>query len=229
MTIPAKIENGREYRDLHIEVKEVNGENEYRVEGFASTYNEPYTLYSYEDDGYKVTVQEQVDSRAFDNADLTDVIMQYDHQGRVFARMSNDTLSLDKDNPKGLFIDAYLGGTEIGRQLYEEIRGGYTSKMSFGFTVRGDKLDLIYDGQDGQTWLRTITDVRKVYDVSAVSLPANDYTSISARKYADGVLADVEAERLSKAQAEAERLRKEEQRKALELRINALKEASNGN
>jgi len=222
--VQMKIDNGREYRDLQIEVKEIDGENEYRVEGYASTYDEPYTLYTYKgEDGYQVEVREQVDRHAFDNADMTDVIMQYDHKGRVFARMANGTLKLNKDAERGLYIDAYLGGTEIGRQLYEEIKGGYTSKMSFGFSVNDDRLEQIKAEKGGEVWLRTITDVSKVYDVSAVSLPANDYTSISARNYCDGVIADVEAERLKQAQAEAERLLREERVKAIELRIQALK------
>lgn len=220
-----RIEDGREYRDLQINVREVpDDENEYRVEGYASTYDEPYTLYTIRsDDGYAIEVREQVDRHAFDKADMSDVIMQYDHQGRVFARMSNDTLKLNKDDEKGLYIDAYLGGTETGRQLYEEIKGGYTRKMSFGFTVRDDKLEQTEERKDGEVWLRTITDVAKVYDVSAVSLPANDYTSISARKYCDGVIAEVETERTRKAQEAAERRQREETVKALELRIKALR------
>ena len=220
-----KIENGREYRDLHIEVKEITGdEDEYRVEGYASTYGQPYTLYRYnEDDGYTVEVQEQVDRHAFDKSDMSDVIMQYDHQGRVFARKSNGTLDINENDENGLYINAYLGGTESGRQLYEEIKGGYTSKMSFGFTVKADTFEQTKADKKGEVWLRTITEVGKVYDVSAVSLPANDYTSISARKYCDGVIAGIEAERLQRAQ-EAEELRlKEERRNALELRLKALR------
>ena len=220
-----KINKGREYRDLQINISEVtDGEKEYRVEGYASTYDDVYTLYTMKyDDGYTVSVQEKVERHAFDNADMSDVIMQYDHQGRVFARMSNGTLNLNKNDERGLYIDAYLGGTEIGRQLYEEIKGGYTRKMSFGFTVSGDTFEQTQATKEGEVWLRTITGVSKVYDVSAVSLPANDYTSISARNYCDGVIAEIESERTRKAQ-EAEELRlKEEKRNALELRIKALR------
>lgn len=221
-----KLNKGREYRDLHIEIKEAQEDeaNEYRVQGYATTYEEPYTLYKYSnDDGYIVEVQEMVDRHAFDNTDMSDVIMQYDHQGRVFARLSNGTLKLNPADEKGLYIDGYLGGTEIGRQLYEEIKGGYTSKMSFGFTVRGEDFHQVSSNKTGETWLRTITDIGKLYDVSAVSLPANDMTSISARKYCDGVIADIEAERLKKAEEEAERQLIEERRKDIETRIKALK------
>ena len=130
--------------------------------------------------------------------------MQYDHEGRVFARMSNNTLTVIPDE-RGLLIEADLGGTELGRQLYEEIRGGYTNKMSFGFTVDGeDRLDTKdVDGKD--LTVRTITSVRKLYDVSAVSLPANDATSISVRNLTDGEIERIRAERL---EAEALELRR---------------------
>lgn len=196
-----KIENGREYRDLRLDVTENN--DEWRVEGFATTYNTPYPLYSYRNEkDYLIEVREQVDRDAFKDTDMTDVIMQYNHEGRVFARISNNTLKLDKSNERGLFVDAYLGGTEIGRQLYEEIKGGYTSKMSFGFIVDKDKLEKVQETQDGEVWLRTITGIKKVFDVSAVSLPRNDFTAISRRAFADGVIADVEAERLNREKQE---------------------------
>lgn len=220
-----KIENGREYRDLRLDVVENEG-NEYRVEGFATTYDEPYPLYTYRNEkDYIIEVREQVDRNAFDNADLSDVIMQYNHEGRVFARISNNTLKLDKSNERGLFVDAYLGGTEIGRQLYEEIKGGYTSKMSFGFIVDKDKLEKVQETPDGEVWLRTITDIKKVFDVSAVSLPRNDFTAISRRAFADGVIADVEAERLIREKQEERERRMHD----LEQRILRLMEREESN
>lgn len=190
----------RQYRDLVLEVKEQPEENnEMVVEGYASTYNEPYYMFRTKaDDGYTVEVREEVSDHAFDNTDMSDVILQYNHEGRVFARMSNGTLTLDKNDPKGLFIKADLGGTEIGRQLYEEIKGGYTNKMSFGFTIDkvSDMRQIEPDNDADEVWVYTIESIRKLYDVSAVSLPANDYTSISARALADGEISDVVAERL---------------------------------
>ena len=217
-----KIENGREYRDLRLDV--VENDDEYRVEGFATTYDEPYPLYRYKNDkNYIIEVREQVDRNAFDNADLSDVIMQYNHEGRVFARISNNTLKLDKSNERGLFVDAYLGGTEIGRQLYEEIKGGYTSKMSFGFTVGEDRLEKVQETPDGEVWLRTITGIKKVFDVSAVSLPRNDFTAISRRAYADGVICDVETERSNREKQEERERRMHD----LEQRILRLIEGEN--
>lgn len=204
--------NNREYRNMTpLEVRAEENEEKV-VEGFATTFNEPYTLYSDSDLVYR----EQVAPEAFENTDMSDVIMQYDHQGRVFARISNNTLEVEPTD-KGLFIRANLGGTEIGRNLYEEIAGGYTDKMSFGFTVDNDE-EVRTEAEDGRVdILRTITGISKLYDVSAVSIPANDGTSIgvSTRSKIDGVIEEVRAERL-----EAERIKLE--RKRAEIRAKAL-------
>lgn len=182
------------------------------VEGFATIFNEPYVLY---EDG-DLVYREQVASEAFEKTDMSDVILQYNHEGRVFARISNNTLEVEPTD-KGLFIRANLGGTEIGRNLYEEIAGGYTDKMSFGFTVDNDE-EVRTEAEDGRVdILRTITGISKLYDVSAVSIPANDGTSISVstRSKIDGVIEEVRAERL-----EAERIKLE--RKRAEIRAKAL-------
>ena len=198
------IKSDREYRDMTIEIRTAETEEapEERkvVTGYASTFNEPYTLYENEDWRFN----EVVDARAFENTDMSDVIMQYDHEGRVFARMSNNTLTVTPDE-KGLLIEADLGGTELGRQLFEEIRGGYTNKMSFGFTVDGEEVRDMRDADGKDLTVRTITSVRKLYDVSAVSLPANDATSISVRSLTDGEIERIRAERL---EAEALELRR---------------------
>lgn len=204
------IETGvRQYRDLVLEVKELpdDQQEEQVVEGFATTYNEPYHMYRMRsDDGYTVEIKEEVDRHAFDDADMSDVIMQYDHQGRVFARKSNGTLQLDKDNENGLYIRADLSGTDIGRQLYQEIKGGYTNKMSFGFTIeKASEFRQIESNEADEVFVYTIEKVGKLYDVSAVSLPQNDFTSISARNFNDGAIMKQAAERLQRHEQEVER------------------------
>lgn len=189
-----RLANGREYRAMKMECRE--GEEERMiVEGYACTFGQAYDLYDIAD--YKIT--EQIDARAFDGCDMSDVIMQYDHEGRVFARNRNNTLALVVDSV-GLKITAELGGTDIGRQLYQEIKGGYTDKMSFAFVVAEDKRETLRDHETGKvTVVRTITKIKKLYDVSAVSIPANGMTSISARRFADGVIERIKAERLERA------------------------------
>lgn len=199
-----KLDEGRQYRKVDAFEIRAAGENEMIVEGYATTFNQPYELFR---DGDYV-VMEQVDRDAFKSTDMTDVIMQYDHEGRVFARSSNGTLMVTPDD-HGLRIRADLSGTEIGRQLYEEIRGGYTDKMSFGFTVDADER-LITEEGGSVTVLRTITSIGKLYDVSAVSLPANNATEISARSWGDGVIAQL---------AEERRAREERERKKKQLKI----------
>lgn len=211
--IMEKIKKGREYRAMQMDAIE-DGSRKV-VEGYATTFGQPYVLYSYDgEDGTTHNVREQVDPDAFNNTDMTDVIMQYDHNGRVFARISNNTLRLEQDE-HGLKVIADLGGTELGRQLFEEIEGGYTTKMSFGFTVTEDEVT-----KDGPDYLRTIKSVGKLYDVSAVSLPANDFTEISARSHIDGVIEEIEAERLrAEKEAEEQRQKLEElQRRILSLK-----------
>lgn len=185
----------REYRRINVADLETRSEEngDMIVEGYATTFNQPY--YLYRNERYKV--YEEVDRNAFEGADMSDVIMQYDHQGRVFARNRNNTLELETDE-HGLKIRAHLGGTEIGRQLYEEIKGGYTDKMSFGFTVEKDQnIEERDEQRDVTTIHRRIIKIRKLYDVSAVSLPANDATEISVRSLGKGVIAEAEKERLA--------------------------------
>lgn len=188
-----KLNSGREYRSMTMEVRADN--EDMIVEGYATTFNEPYTLL--ENSYYKV--EEQISPTAFDECDMTDVIMQYDHNGRVFARTRNKTLELSTDS-KGLFVRANLGGTDEGRKLYQEIKDGYIDRMSFGFVVSEDQRTSTEDlDNDFETITRTITKISKLYDVSAVSIPANDMTSISARSFSDGAIAELEAERLKRA------------------------------
>ena len=201
-TIQTKLDEGRQYRNV-ASFERREAEDGKIVEGYATVFNQPYELWSY--DGY--TVVEQIDAHAFDETDMSDVIMQYNHEGRVFARVSNDTLTLEADDV-GLHIRADLGGTELGRQLYEEIDGGYTGKMSFGFRVKEDKREVTEDHETGNiTVLRTITKIEKLYDVSAVSLPANDATSISARSFGEGVIAEIKEERLAREKRERQKQR----------------------
>lgn len=202
------IKSDREYRAF-----EVRAEDEKRVQGYATTFNSAYTLYT--DDEFEL--REIINENAFDECDLTDVIMQYNHEGRVFARNTNGTLKIDIDKPNGLLIDADLGGTQLGSQVYEEIKGKYTNKMSIGFKV--DRAADVWtteqiDGRVVET--RQINKIVKLYDVSAVSIPANNQTSIEAisvRALVDGEIEKLKAERL-----EAERLELEKKRAKLRAR-----------
>ncbi|MCH5352957.1 MAG: HK97 family phage prohead protease [Acutalibacter sp.] len=164
---------GREYRVLQdfSLVPRDEGAEEYRVKGTAVVFNTPTCLYEF--DGVKY--YEVIDRHAFDECDMSDVIFNYNHGGKVVARLRNKTLALQIDDT-GLHMEADLSGTAAGRELYEEIDGGYIDKMSFSFVVAESKYDV-------ETHTRTITKIRKLYDVSAVDIPAYEETSISARSF----------------------------------------------
>lgn len=190
--MPAKTSE-REYRDitLGLEIRTMEDGQDV-VEGYATTWDE-YMLW---DDG-EYRMFERIDPHAYDKCDMSDVIMQLNHEGRVYARGSNKTLTIGPDE-KGLHTRAYLGGTEAGRQLKEEIKGGYLTKMSQGFRVRKDKREVIEDTENRRVDIhRTILEMEKLYDVSVVSIPANGATSISARNVCEGVIAEVKEERLA--------------------------------
>ena len=200
--MPAK--NDREYRNMTMAVRE-DAEERKVVTGYASTFDEPYKLFN----GEGFELWEVVDRTAFDETDMSDVIMQYDHKGRVFARTRNNTLTVRPDE-RGLYIEADLGGTELGRGLFEEIAGGYTDKMSFGFVVSAERQDK--EKREDGVWIYTrhIESIGKLYDVSAVSIPANDGTSIGADAVTrsigdltDGVIEKIQAERLEEERIEA--------------------------
>lgn len=164
----------REYRnfaDILIPTAANDNEesNSYIVQGRAVVFDKPTVLY--EIDGIKYC--EVIARGAFDGADLSDVIFNYNHGGKVVARLRNKTLKLTINN-EGLDIVADLSGTTEGRTLHEEIKGGYIDKMSFSFSIAESAYNV-------ETHTRTITKIKKLYDVSAVDIPAYEETSISAR------------------------------------------------
>lgn len=150
-------------------------DTDHYVEGYAARY-EPYILYEDEDG----PIYERFEPGCFTQADMSDIIFVYDHQGRVMARNSNGSLIVEADDT-GLFCAADLGRTDAGRSLYDDIRAGMITKMSWRFRLG----DYYYDAPTRTIVHKT---VKKVYDVSAVSIPANDNTEINARSWADGVI-----------------------------------------
>lgn len=177
------IKSDREYRVVQIPdiqfraVQENEGEEpSYKVEGYATTYDQEYTLFTYDGVDYK----EKVSRDALAGADMSDVIFLYNHEGMVFARQSNGTLELSSDE-HGLHVVADLSSTEASRSMFESIKAGLVTQMSWAFTVDESSYD-------EEVHTRTIIRIRKVYDVSAVSIPANPNTDISARSYFDGVI-----------------------------------------
>lgn len=177
-------------------------ESDFYVEGYAARY-EPYVLY-YDYDGEPV--YERFERGCFDGCDMSDIIYQFDHAGRVYARTSNGSLIVEPDD-KGLFMAADLGRTDAAREHYGDVKTGMVIKMSWRFAVG----EYYYDAENRTIVHKT---VRKIYDVSAVSIPANDNTEINARAWVDGEIALA-------ARREAEL---DDRRRKLRLKITTLQE-----
>lgn len=187
------MKNEREYRNMTFEVRKDGEEPSFLVEGYASTF-EPYKLI--EIDG--VDYNEKIQPTAFDEADMSDVVYRIDHEGKVYARSSAGTVMLDIDE-HGLHQVTDLSRTKAAREHYEDIVAGNYPQMSFAFTVAEDHFD-------ADTRTRIIDRIAKVFDISAVSFPANPTTELHVRDYFNGAIEAVKA-------AEAERLKAEEARR----------------
>lgn len=204
-----KLKNERQIRALQVfaptpEQKRID--SNYYVEGYAARY-EPYVLYEREDG----PIYERFERGCFDGCDMSDIIFQLNHQGTVMARQSNGSLIVEADS-SGLFTAADLSRTEAARRLYEEISTGMITKMSWGFIVGEYRYE-----PETRTFVHTR--VKKIFDVSAVSIPANQNTEINARSWADGVI-DLAA----RSEAELE-----ERRRRLRLKIKLQEVVTNEN
>ena len=184
--------NNREYRNMELRIAKVESEEKsYLVEGYASTF-EPYVLLSVDGTDYS----ERIEPTAFDEADLSDVVFKVDHEGPVYARSSAGTVSVWTDE-HGLAQRTDLSKTQRARDLFADIEVGNYPQMSFAFTVADEHYDKA-------THTRVIDRIAKVYDVSAVSFPANPTTELSVvtRDYFNGVIEAERAERLEREQLE---------------------------
>lgn len=183
----------REYRAMELlstEVPKKRIDTGYYVEGYAARYD-PYVLYEDENGA----VYEEFKRGCFEGTDMTDIILQYNHEGKVLARQRNKTLIVEVDD-EGLHICADLSKTASSRSLYEDISAGLVDRMSWGF-IPGDYYF------DNSTRTIVHTHIKKIFDVSAVSIPANDNTNIHARAFVDG-----EIERMAQELRQAELAKK---------------------
>lgn len=203
------IKSDREYRFLsEFEIEQRDGLSEkksYKVKGYASTF-EPYEMA--EIDGVKY--YEQIDRHAFDETDMSDVVFLRDHAGRVLARTKNNSVTLSVDD-HGLFNETDLGLTGASREMYEDIEAGNYSQMSFSFVVAEDHFDRA-------TRTRVIDRIKKLYDISAVSFPANPGTEIGL-SYRDRINGEIEAEKAERLEAEKREKERAEAKKKLQLKL----------
>lgn len=141
------------------------------IEGYAAVYDTVADIGGY--------FEETIARGAFDDADLRDVPLKYNHTDNVpiLARTRNKSLIVTPDE-KGLHVRAELLDTQDGIDMYKRIKAGLIDKMSFAFTIP----------EDGDTWekkdgkrIRTINKFDRIFDVSVVDTPAYEDTSIFAR------------------------------------------------
>lgn len=176
-------EKNIEFRDFFLHNLEIrtgdSGQEELVLEGVPCVFNQETVLYK----GKYYEYREKVANTAFDEADMSDVIFNYNHGGRVYARTRNKSLSLSIQED-GLHMKAILMKDDEGHaQLYRDIKSGLIDRMSFAFRIKEATYEIIEKADDEPNIeIRTITKVEKLYDVSAVDIPAYDATSISARK-----------------------------------------------
>ncbi len=190
------ISQDRQYRSFDFELDE----NEMRATGVPVVFDSPTVMYEFDGIQYK----EVISSKAFEGADMSDVVLNVDHGGKPAAKTRNGTLVLEV-RADGLHMDADLSKNATGRELYEDIKGGFYDKMSFAFTVAKESYNQ-------KTHTRTIEQIDKLYDVSAVTFPAYSQTSVSARSYFE---AEAEKERM------AEVIRRDRERLKIRARLAA--------
>lgn len=199
-------ERGVQFRDFkisNIEVrKDENDDTEKMlIRGTPSVFNSETLLYSFRGwDDYDVEVYESVDPGAFDNADMSDVIFNYNHCGRVYARTRNGNLRLDVDDI-GLEMEAELWDDDEGhRQLYRDIKRGNIDKMSYCYIPDIIDYEMKEDTEaKKREYHYVLKSIKRVLDVSAVDIPAYDATEISARRLFDAESLEHEAESKSAA------------------------------
>lgn len=188
----------KEIRKLDIQFRAEDTEDgKMEIKGYAAVYDSPET-YDY---------TEVIEKGAFDESDISDVVLRYNHNDSfmVLARTRNKSLDLKVDD-KGLFMDATLQEdiTEH-KNIFNAIKSGLIDKQSFAFVVEEDDYD--YD-----TDTRTIKKIGKVFDVSVVDQPFYNATDVSIASKNDNFM-----ERREQLRKEhEEKLAEEERKKALQ-------------
>lgn len=146
------------------------------LEGYAVVFDKPTVLWECGGIEYKEIIAKE----AFDNADLKDVCLKYNHGDSkgILARTRNGSLQLKVDD-FGLKFRATLLDTTDANDVYTNVKNGLLDKCSFAFRVEED-------AYNQETHTRTISKIKRVYEISVVDIPAYDDTNVEARSYFDG-------------------------------------------
>lgn len=166
-----------EQRSYNFNIRAEEDENGGTLSGRPIVYNQKTDIGGW--------FEEVIDSGALDGADLTDVRFLVNHDTRKIplARSrrnnGNSTMQFSLD-PEGMRLDWVKLDTKNNPEasaLYSAVKRGDISGMSFMFSVKGEK----WDNLDTDYPTRHITEIGTVVEVSAVTFPAYEATSISAR------------------------------------------------
>lgn len=144
------------------------------IEGYPIVFDQETFIF----DG-KRSFYEKIDKHAFDNADMSDVCLKYNHEDKVFilARTRNGSLQLSVDE-HGVFMRAELIDTTTNIDVYKMVKAELLKEGSFAFTVRDKAEERKADG----SILRNILGIGKLFDVSICPNGAyGDMTEIYAR------------------------------------------------
>lgn len=156
-------------RVFDVELRAIKDE-EKRCEGYAVVFNKSTDL------GW---FTEEIDKDAFNDADMSSTFLLFNHDPNiVLAGTQNKSLELKIDK-EGLFQRSNIIATSQGKDIYELVKQGIITKMSFGFTIDRDGGEEWISGEEKEH--RIIKKVKKLFDVSLVTYPAYDQTSAYAR------------------------------------------------
>lgn len=101
------------------------------------------------------------------------------NSGVPLARKSIGTLIATEDE-KGVFIEAEIIDSQVGRDAFAAIDAGLVDKQSFAFDIKKDSWEV--EERGGETvWVRTIEEFDTIYEFSAVTFPAYDGTDVGKR------------------------------------------------
>lgn len=197
------LKENTELRSYDFEIRaDKNEEHGSFVEGTPIVFDQKTNLGWYD---------EIIDRHALDNCDLKDVRFLVNHNTDMTplarSRNNNENSTMQmvvREDGMHIRVNLDTENNSDAKNIYSAIGRGDVSGMSFMFSVRGDK----WDGLESDHPIRTITDISKVYEVSAVTFPAYEQTSIDARAKAtlDSAKATLESVREEKRKAEAEKI-----------------------
>lgn len=165
---------GQEKRFLNSEIeirKNDDGTQSRTIEGYAIVFNQWSKRL-----GWFV---EQIDSRALDGVDMSDVVATFNHDfDKPMARSKKGTLKLEVDK-RGLKFSFDAPNTTSGNDLLENIRNGNVDGCSFMFTVDGEEWEWSKDNNEPDK--RTVTKIGSLFELGPVTMPAYDQTTVAAR------------------------------------------------